>query len=181
MQIAQYPNKSLLTQTSPISENEFGMPELKQLVTEMFELMQKAQGVGLAGNQVVGCNKRLFVMDAGNIKEAFINPVIVENSEEMVENSEGCLSVLGVQVLKKRHKCVTLKWKTVEGKEKINKFEGLPAICIGHEISHLEGKTIICDLSKLKRDILLKKSSKFVKEQEKLYALREILKKRRNK
>jgi len=130
-------NKSILSQKSnPITKLD-DMKVIMSQVNSMFKLMAESQGVGIAAPQV-GIHKRFFlaVLDERKV-ELFINPVILNKSEEMVED-EGCLSVLDQYGTVPRHKSITVKY--FNGKEiKTETFEDLNARIIQHEFDHLEG------------------------------------------
>lgn len=116
---------------------------LKQLVGDMFETMEKADGVGLAGPQV-NVSKRLFVVEIpGEVKKAFINPQIVQTSMEEVVMEEGCLSLPGLYREVKRPARVTVQAQDVDGKPFTVTADGLYGRCIQHEFDHLNGVLFI--------------------------------------
>ncbi|MBI2449670.1 peptide deformylase [Candidatus Pacearchaeota archaeon] len=167
MNIAYYPNKLLLIPTIPVAEHEFGTPALNQTIDEMFILMHKMKGVGLAHNQTIGGNKNIFVVKLDGNREVFINfKILLKDFEpkEMTESKESCLSLPGIDpVLKYRFKTIETEYRTIGGEKKLENIGGFKAIVIQHEFFHILGKTIICDLPRLKRQILAKKIQKFVK------------------
>ena len=122
--------------------------ELKSFVKEMFETMDNYNGVGLAANQV-GVDKRIFVIDTRTKGErlAFINPEIIETSDDNVPYNEGCLSFPNVFRDIYRPSRVTVSAKDVNGRSFIVKADGLLARAIQHENDHLNGKTLISHLS----------------------------------
>jgi len=130
-------DKSILTQKSnPITKLD-DMKIIMNQVNEMFKLMAESQGVGIAVPQV-GIHKRFFlaVLDERKV-ELFINPIILNKSEEMIEDEEGCLSVPDNYGTVSRHKSITVKY--FNGKEiKTETFEDLNARIIQHEYDHLE-------------------------------------------
>ena len=140
--------------------------ELKKLVEDMFETMYADDGVGLAAPQV-GISKRLVVMEVPFdeekpeelFKEALVNPVIIKKENPMV-SKEGCLSVPDYVAEVERFADVTVKYQTLDGEEKECTAHGLHAVCIQHELDHLDGKLFIDMLSRLKRQMLQKKYTK---------------------
>ena len=120
---------------------------LKELIEELFEVMDANGGVGLAAPQV-GINKRIFVVDTRNKGErlAFINPEILATSDDSIPYEEGCLSIPGVYRVIKRPGSVELSYKTPNGKSDIIKANGLLARVIQHENDHLNGKLFISHL-----------------------------------
>lgn len=147
-------------------------PEIKQILADMLETMYATHGVGLAGNQV-GLLKRLVVMDCAMKDEdpdpiKMVNPVIIAKSEEMVVHNEGCLSVPREYADVTRHAEVTVRYLDENGVEKTRHADGLLAICIQHELEHLEGVLFIDHLSPLKRKMLLKHLEKRRRKQAKL-------------
>jgi len=147
--------------------------ELRKLIADMFETMYDAPGIGLAAIQV-GVPKRVLVMDLAEPEEeggepvkeprVFINPEILSHSEEEVPYTEGCLSVPDqyAEVLRPDH--IRARWLDEHGKQHEENLDGLLAICLQHEMDHLEGVLFIDHLSKLKRDMVLKKLAKARKE-----------------
>ena len=139
----------------------------KKLINDLFETMYQSKGIGLAAVQV-GILKRILVIDVSNKDEkkeplSFINPVIKKVSNETSIYEEGCLSIPDTFIEIERPKVCEVQYIDIDGKEKFLKCDGLLSTCIQHEINHLDGKLIIDHLSKLKRDILIKKISKFKK------------------
>lgn len=145
---------------------------LRQQLRDMGETMYADNGIGLAANQV-GILKRMMVMDVGEdnslsrdsdpIKAQLhyiVNPIIEWESDEKVSFEEGCLSVPGQGVTVERSTSIRLRYNDEHGSEKIETFNGLKARCILHEIDHLNGKTLLDYLSKLKKDLAIKKLSK---------------------
>ena len=145
---------------------------LKTLVTDMFETMYDAPGIGLAAIQV-GFDQRILVIDLQEndpedpegkrlirAPRTFINPVFSDPSEEHSVYSEGCLSVPEQYADVTRPAEITVDWQDVDGKTHRERMTGLMATCIQHEHDHLEGILFIDHLSKLKRDMVLKKLTK---------------------
>ncbi len=141
--------------------------ELRKLGDDMLETMYAAPGVGLAAVQV-GVPRRLFVLDTAKGEEppsplVLINPEIVALGAEMRVHEEGCLSIPDVRVEIERPALVTVKFLDRDGKPQELSAEGLLATAIQHEIDHLNGKLIIDFLSRLKRDIIVRKFKKQAK------------------
>ena len=141
--------------------------EILSTLDEMLECMYKNRGIGLTANQV-GILKKLIVIDLqeNDVKLPLylINPEILEKSDECEMGEEGCLSVPTVRVNMKRSKNIKVKYLDREGKENIIDADGLLAICIQHEMDHMNGITIYDSLSKIKKDFALKKIKKFLIE-----------------
>ena len=147
--------------------------ELKTLISDMFETMYHAPGIGLAAVQV-GVPIRLLVMDLQEPEEeggepvrdprVFINPEILWASDITVPYTEGCLSVPDQYAEVLRPDRVRVRWQDGKGATYEEELDGLLAVCLQHEMDHLEGILFIDHLSKLKRDMVLKKLAKLRKE-----------------
>jgi peptide deformylase len=144
--------------------------ELRALIDDMFETMYAAPGIGLAAIQV-GVPKRLLVIDLQEPEEeeggepvrdplVFINPEILETSDTLQVYSEGCLSVPDMYAEVERPDRIRARWLDRDGKQHEKELDGLLAICLQHEMDHLEGILFIDHLSRLKRDMILKKLAK---------------------
>lgn len=138
--------------------------ELRALMDDMLETMYEAPGIGLAAIQV-GVAKRVIVMDlAGKDEERqpryFVNPEITWKSDEMSSYEEGCLSVPEMYEDVDRPAKIRAKWLDYDGNIVEQECEGMLATCLQHEMDHLEGVLFIDHLSKLKRDIILRKMTK---------------------
>jgi len=122
--------------------------ELKGQIKEMLDVMKQSGGIGLAAQQV-GIIQRVIVLDTRNVDKqtAFfgemINPVILEKSPEKMKLTEGCLSFPGKTVDVARSPMVKVNYQNVAGKKKFGQFVGMTAICIQHEIDHLDGVLFI--------------------------------------
>lgn len=145
---------------------------LRTLVADMLETMYDAPGIGLAAIQV-GVPQRILVIDLQDIDpedpeekrvirnpRTFINPIFSDPSEEVTVYSEGCLSVPEQYADVARPSEITVAWQDEHGTAHSERMTGLMATCIQHEHDHLEGILFIDHLSKLKRDIVLKKLNK---------------------
>lgn len=150
--------------------------DLRAFIADMFETMYDAPGIGLAAVQV-GVAKRLLVMDLQEPKDpddpegpvvkeprVFINPEILWASETSVPYTEGCLSVPDQYAEVLRPDRIRARWLDEQGQAHEQDIGGLLAICLQHEMDHLEGILFIDHLSKLKRDMVLKKLAKARKE-----------------
>jgi len=136
----------------------------KKLAKDLFETMYNSKGIGLAAVQV-GVLKRILVIDVSSQEEkknplCFINPIIKKISDETSIYEEGCLSIPDTFIEIERPKICEVEYIDIDGKLKNIKCDGLLSTCLQHEINHLDGKLIIDHLSKLKRDIIIKKISK---------------------
>jgi peptide deformylase len=148
---------------------------LKTLVTDMLETMYEAPGIGLAAVQV-GVPVRLLVIDLQEPEQeggepvrdpkVFINPEILWHSDTEVPYTEGCLSVPEQYAEVMRPDKIRARWQDVDGKTLEQEIEGLLAVCLQHEMDHLNGVLFIDHLSRLKRDMVLKKLAKWRKEQQ---------------
>jgi peptide deformylase len=166
LQILEVPDPRLRTISTPVESVD---DALRVLIDDMFDTMYDAPGIGLAAVQV-GVPKRVIVMDLQEqedeegkpIREprVFINPEILDPADEQSIYTEGCLSVPELFADVERPARCRVKWLDETGAEHDKIFEGLLATCIQHEIDHLEGIVFIDHLSRLKRDIILKKLAK---------------------
>ena len=142
--------------------------ELRALMDDMLETMYDAPGIGLAAVQI-GVPKRVIVMDLARDEEEpkqprfFINPEILWASEETLPYEEGCLSVPEIFDEVERPARVRLRYLDYDGKTVEEEAEGLYAVCIQHEMDHLEGVLFIDHLSRLKREQAVKKVRKQVR------------------
>ena len=172
-QIIEVPDPRLRQISSPVEEVT---DEIRELVSDMFETMYAAPGIGLAAIQV-GVPKRVLVIDLQEPEEeggepvrdphVFINPEILEHSDQDVPYTEGCLSVPDQFAEVDRPDRIRARWLDLDGKVREEKIEGLLATCLQHEMDHLDGVLFIDHLSRLKRDMILRKLAKLRKEQQK--------------
>jgi len=143
IELVKYPDVFLRSVSNPVP---FPLDEKTQrLIKWMYKAMYQHHGIGLAAIQV-GYQKRMFVMDCTRSQtneKVFINPEIVERSEETIRDSEGCLSAPGKQGDVSRHIRIILKYQDENGKEERKTFYNLEARCIQHEMDHLDGKLCI--------------------------------------
>ena len=142
--------------------------EIKHLMDDMLETMYAAPGIGLAAVQI-GILKRVIVIDLSKDNEKkdpifIVNPKILSQSKELVAYEEGCLSIPNQFAEIERPKSCILEYLDYSGNKKEIEAQGLLATCIQHEIDHLNGILFIDYLSKLKKDLILKKVKKQKKE-----------------
>ena len=160
--ILEFPDPRLRTKAQPVEEVDAA---LRKLIDDMFETMYAAPGIGLAATQV-NVHKRLLVMDISekrNERLALINPEILSR-EGVEETEEGCLSVPGVYDKVTRADRIRVRALDRDGKQIEFDADGLLAVCIQHEIDHLDGKLFVDYLSDLKRTRIRKKLEKERKE-----------------
>ena len=160
-EILVVPNPVLKEVSQPVAKVD---DELRALMDDMLETMYDAPGIGLAAIQI-GVPKRVIVMDiAGPDEEKapryFVNPEIVWSSDETAPYEEGCLSIPDIYDEVERPARVKLKYLNYQGEEVIEDADGLFAVCIQHEMDHLEGVLFIDHLSRLKRDRAVAKVKK---------------------
>lgn len=148
--ILEYPDMRLRKRATPVKEVD---DALRQVIDDMFETMYAAPGIGLAATQV-DFHKRLLVLDVSEAKDTpmvFINPEVEVLDPEPFGYEEGCLSVPGYYDLVTRPRKVRVKALDRDGKPFETEAEGLLAVCLQHEIDHLDGKLFVDYLSILKR------------------------------
>ena len=155
------PDPRLKTISKPVTAVD---DDLRALMDDMLETMYDAPGIGLAAIQV-GVPKRVIVMDlAGKDEEPrpayFVNPEILWKSDELSSYEEGCLSVPEMYDDVERPARIRARWLDYHGNAVEQDCEGMLATCLQHEMDHLEGVLFIDHLSKLKRDIILRKMTK---------------------
>jgi peptide deformylase len=157
--ILEYPDPRLRTKAAPVERVDAG---LVQVIADMLETMYAAPGIGLAATQV-DFHRRVVVVDVSEDKSkplVFINPEIIERSGSL-EIEEGCLSVPGVfDTPTARSEKIRVRALGRDGKPFELEADGLLAICIQHELDHLDGKLFVDYLSELKRTRIRKKLEK---------------------
>jgi peptide deformylase len=164
--IIEAPDPSLRRVSSPV---EAITPEIQTLIDDMFETMYAAPGIGLAAIQV-GVPQRILVIDLQDPEEdggepvrrpmVFINPEVLRSSETPRPYNEGCLSVPDQYAEIDRPDSIRARWLDRDGNVHEEELEGMLATCLQHEMDHLEGVLFIDYLSKLKRDMILRKLAK---------------------
>ena len=142
--------------------------EVKNLMDDMLETMYAAPGIGLAAVQV-GVLKRIIVIDLSKNGQKktplfIVNPQITFKSDELISYEEGCLSIPNQFAEVKRPSSCKVNFLDYNGKKREINADGLLATCIQHEVDHLNGVLFIDHLSKLKKDIIIKKTKKQRKE-----------------
>jgi peptide deformylase len=172
-EILETPDPLLREISSPVEKVDGGV---RALIADMFETMYAAPGIGLAAIQV-GVPKRILVIDLQEPEEeegepvrdprVFINPEILETSDTLQLFNEGCLSVPEQFADIERPDRVRARWLDADGNQHEEEITGMLAVCLQHEIDHLEGILFIDHLSRLKRDMILRKIAKAKKEQPK--------------
>ena len=179
-EILEAPDPRLKTVSTPVETFD---ADLKVLVDDMFETMYAANGIGLAAIQV-GVPQRILVIDLQpedtdaepepcdhdghehvhyplkKEPRIFINPEILDPAEEKGTYQEGCLSVPDIYADVDRPKACRVRWQDLEGNDHEEAMDGLMAVCIQHEMDHLNGILFIDHLSRLKRQMALKKLEK---------------------
>ncbi|MDC9831983.1 peptide deformylase [Rhizobium binxianense] len=141
--------------------------DLQRLADDMLETMYDAPGIGLAAIQI-GVPRRMLVIDVSREGEekqpqVFINPEIVTSSDERSVYEEGCLSIPDYYAEVERPAVVSVKYLDRSGKEQTVEADGLLATCLQHEIDHLNGVLFIDHISRLKREMVIKKFTKAAK------------------
>jgi peptide deformylase len=164
--ILEVPDPGLRAVAAPVSEVD---ASIRATLADMFETMYAARGIGLAATQV-GIEKRLVVIDLQEPEEeggepvrkpvAFVNPELLWVSEEMAVYNEGCLSIPEQYAEVARPARCRVKWLDGDGKPHEEDMDGLMATCIQHEIDHLNGVLFTDHISRLKRDMIMKKLAK---------------------
>ena len=168
--IVEVPDPRLRQISSPVEKVD---DEVRALIADMFETMYAAPGIGLAAIQV-GVPKRILVIDLQEPEEeegppvrkplVFINPMILEGSQDMKIYNEGCLSVPETYAEIERPASIRASWMDRDGRIHEERIDGMLATCLQHEMDHLEGVLFIDHLSRLKREMLLKKLNKARRE-----------------
>ena len=158
LEILEFPDPRLRTVAKPVEHFD---AELRTLVDDMVETMYEAQGIGLAATQV-NIHQRLLVLDVSEKQDSprvYVNPEIVgREGQETCE--EGCLSVPGIYAEVSRAEKIRVTAHTATGERFEEELDGLHAICVQHEMDHLDGKLFVDYLSPLKRRMVAKKLEK---------------------
>ncbi|MGD1956952.1 MAG: peptide deformylase [Sphingomonadales bacterium] len=165
LEIVEVPDPRLKTVSTPVEAVD---DDLRALLDDMLETMYAAPGSGLAAIQV-GVPKRALVIDLQENEgernpRYFVNPDVIEASEELNTYQEGCLSIPEQYADVERPARVTVRYLDYDGKEQVEEMDGLLATCIQHEIDHLNGVVFVDHLSQLKRKMILKKLQKARRE-----------------
>jgi len=159
--ILEFPDPRLRTVAAPVDPAWLAEAATQRLLDDMFQTMYEAPGIGLAASQV-DVHRRFMVIDVSEDKSrplVFVNPQISARSGEQV-CQEGCLSVPGIFADVSRSEAITVQALDRSGAAFEMDADGLLAVCIQHEIDHLDGKLFVDYLSPLKREMVRKKLSK---------------------
>jgi len=159
LDILRYPDSRLHTVARPVRAVD---DRIRHLVRDMAETMYAAPGIGLAATQV-DVHERVVVIDVSETKDrlqVFINPEIVAAGEARVRGEEGCLSVPGIYEEVERPERVTVRALDEHGQTFTIEAEGLLAVCLQHEMDHLQGKVFVQYLSRLKQGRIRSKMHK---------------------
>jgi len=163
LNILRYPDPRLHTVARPVAEVD---ARIGRLVSDMIETMYASEGIGLAATQV-DVHERVIVMDVSESRDqplVLINPEITWRSEDMVMAEEGCLSVPTIYDSVKRHARVNVRALDRQGQAFDMEASELLAVCVQHEMDHLDGKLFVDYLSELKRQRIRKKLDKARRE-----------------
>ena len=159
--ILEFPDPRLRTKAVPVDAGHVTSSAFQRLLDDMFETMYDAPGIGLAASQV-DVHQRFMVIDVSEEKnqpQVFINPELSDKSGEQIYQ-EGCLSVPGIFADVTRADAVTVRFLDRQGQPQELRADGLLAVCIQHEMDHLDGKLFVDYLSPLKREMVRKKLAK---------------------
>ena len=162
--ILEFPDSRLRTKAVPVDVAHIGETDFQRLIDDMFETMYEAPGIGLAASQV-DVHQRFMVIDVSEEHDqplVFINPEITAKQGEQVYQ-EGCLSVPGIFADVTRADVITVRAHGRDGQPFEMEADGLLAVCIQHEMDHLDGKLFVDYLSPLKREMVKKKLAKLRK------------------
>jgi peptide deformylase len=163
--ILEFPDPRLRTKAAPVDVARLSELSFQQLFDDMFETMYEAPGIGLAASQV-DMHQRFMVIDVSednSVPLVFVNPEITARQGEQVYQ-EGCLSVPGIFADVTRSDVITVRALDRHGQPFTMDADGVLAVCIQHEMDHLEGKLFIDYLSPLKREMVRKKLAKARKQ-----------------
>jgi peptide deformylase len=159
------PDPMLKARARPVTAED--MPRVRDLLPRMFATMYRAPGIGLAAPQV-GVGLRLTIVDLMLDEKpdpiTLINPEVVARSENMATREEGCLSLPGQYADVTRPARVTVRYTDAEGVKRQLEAEGLLSACVQHEIDHLDGVLFIDHLSALKRNMILRRLAKELRQ-----------------
>ena len=156
--ILRFPDPRLRKVAAPVTNID---DSIRRLAADMAETMYEAPGIGLAATQV-DVHQRLIVIDVSETKNellVLINPEVVADEGEQV-GEEGCLSVPGIFDKVERAERVTVRYLDLDGKARTLEADGLLAVCIQHEMDHLQGKVFVDHLSQLKQTRIKSKLAK---------------------
>ena len=155
LKVLEFPDPRLRNKAQPVTNFD---SDLQTLINDMFETMYAAPGIGLAATQV-DVHQRLLVVDVSSEKNeplALINPEIVSSTGNLI-TEEGCLSVPGFYAEVERAEQVLVRYADVRGESRQEEFDGLKAVCVQHEMDHLDGRLFVDYLSEAKRQRVRKR------------------------
>lgn len=165
LQVKFWPDPCLKETAKPVKKAE--LETVNSLVDDLFETMRAWRGMGLAATQVA-VPKRVLVIDTeqvgGSLNRAFINPVIKEKTEKTLITEEGCLSFPGIFAKVIRHEGVVVETMTLTGETEDVILNGVDAVCLQHELDHLNGIVFFDHLKPLKRRMVEEKLRKNLKK-----------------
>ena len=163
LKLYTYPEKILAQKCEKVDVVD---DKIRHLLDDMLETMYEDKGVGLAAPQI-GVSKRIIVVDDKTTEEGkgenpmyMVNPEIIEKSDEMILFNEGCLSVPGQCAEVERYQRIKVKYLDYNGKEQVIEAEDYLAVILQHEIDHLDGILYLDRISRLKKNIIIKKLKK---------------------
>ncbi len=168
LRVIQFPDPRLREKAEPVAREDV-TDELRELAENMTETMYDEPGIGLAATQV-GVAKRLIVMDLNWVEgerqpRMVLNPEIVEREDHAISEQEGCLSVPDFKADVERDARVVVRSRTLDWEEVTFDVTGLESYCFQHEIDHLDGILFIDHISRLKRDLFVRRRKKQLKEE----------------
>jgi peptide deformylase len=156
IQVFQYPHETLMQTSTAWTDTDSiqGYADLEKFEDDMIKLMLDEKGMGLAANQI-GITKRFFAIGHESFdtfqKHAIIwNPQVINSSEELVTDVEGCLSFKDIFVKVERPRVIEVQYETTQGKTRFAKLDGMESKCFQHELDHLDGITFNKRVSKLR-------------------------------
>ena len=163
--ILRYPDPRLHRKAKPVAQVD---ERIRQLVADMAQTMYEAPGIGLAATQV-DVHEQVIVVDISDSRDqlmVFINPVLMSQSETLSDYEEGCLSVPGIYDDGRRAAVIEVSALNLAGESFSLRAEGLLAVCIQHEMDHLQGKVFVQHLSRLKQSRIRARMLKQEKERD---------------
>lgn len=175
LEIITLPDRKLRTVSAPVERID---DDTRRFMDDMLTTMYEAPGIGLAAIQV-GVPRRIVVLDVAKREEEgtephpmfLVNPEILKSSDDRVFREEGCLSIPEYYAEVERPAGVRVRFLDRDGKQQEMDAEGILATCLQHEIDHLDGKLFIDYLSKLKRDMVIKRFTKQARQDPKAKVL----------
>lgn len=176
MNIVLYGNPVLLKKSTDVENID---EELRQILDEMIKLTNKAEGIGLAANQI-GIDKRFFVLNIEGEIRKVINPEIIEYDNEIVDYEEGCLSIPDIYKVVSRPNKIKVKYQNEKGETVEEEFDGIWSRAFQHEFDHINGVLFIDRLTPVRKRLISSKMEKLKKNYKKGIRFREIKDKKNN-